>query len=453
VNFTNQKVLVVGLARSGLAAVRELVRLKAAVTATDLKPADQLPLNQIAGLPVELVLGGYPESVTGFDLVVTSPGVPLTAPPLKNAVKQGIPVWSELELAYRLMAGEIVAITGTNGKTTTTALAGNIFQKAGRPTVVAGNIGVPLVAEASKTTSEHISVVEVSSFQLEHIHRFRPRVAVILNLAPDHLDRHGTLENYRAVKARIFANQGPEDFTIINEEDPLLQGLAKKTAGRVLFFSSKHKLNSGVGVDNGLIVANLFGREEIICPVEDLFIPGPHNLENALAATAAALALGIDWRSVAQTLREFPGVSHRLERVAEINGVLYVNDSKGTNPDSTIKALASYDRGIVLIAGGRNKGNSFAELAREIKARVKGLVLVGEAKEEIRREMEKLGFANLVQVETFDEVVPRAARLAEPGDVVLLSPACASWDMFQNYEERGEAFKKQVEELAKSLPD
>lgn len=449
----NKKVLVVGIARSGVAVARFLVDKGAVVTLTDNKRPEQLQetLRELPAGKVEVMAGIYPV-VTGeaFDLLVVSPGVPLTIPPVQQAFAAQIPVLGELELAYRFAVSPVVAITGTNGKTTTTTLTGEIFKAAGFNTCVGGNIGLPLVLEVGKYGPQDVIVAEVSSFQLECIHDFKPRVGAILNFTPDHLDRHGTMESYMSAKARIFENQGQGDYTVLNYDDPEVRKLAGQTAGQVIFFSRQHKLDTGVFVQNGHIVAVTGENREQICPVQEIGIRGAHNLENALAATAATCVMGVSGEVIGRVLRTFAGVAHRMEFVAEVNGVKFVNDSKGTNPDAAIKALEAYDEPIVLIAGGRNKGSKFDEFAAVVKRKARTLVAIGECAEEIVAAVKLTGFDRIRRAASFEDAVKTAAREARPGDIVLLSPACASWDMFKNFEERGDLFKAVVGSLEKS---
>lgn len=449
-DWQGKKVTIIGMARSGLAAAKVLHGLGATVTIADNKPADQLgeALKQVSDLTLAVVTGGYPPVARQYtDLVVTSPGVPLTILPLRQALEEGIPVWSELELAYLLARGPVVAITGTNGKTTTTALVGQMFKDAGRPVVVGGNIGVPLVLEAQRAGKGDVLVAEVSSFQLECTHQFRPRVAVILNITPDHLDRHGSMEEYKKAKAKIFRQQTGEDFTVLNYDDHEVRQLAEETPGRVIFFSRRHMLEEGVCLIGGEVTVRLGGKQVAVARPTDLLIRGSHNLENTLAAVAAGWVMHLPADAMAYTLRTFPGVAHRMELVRQMGGVRYINDSKGTNPDASIKALEAYDEPLILIAGGRNKGSDFSPFARAIKERVKELVLVGEAAPDIRAAVEAVGYNHIHQAATFPEAVYTAAGLAVPGDIVLLSPACASWDMFNNYEERGDTFRQLVSSL------
>jgi len=448
-----KRILVVGAGKSGLAVLRFLAGKGAFAVLTDAKKPD-CPGGELAQLEDEgvvLSLGGYPEvGKETFDLVVMSPGVPLTEEPARAALANGIALIGELELAYSFTRAPIVAITGTNGKTTTTTLIGEIFKKTGRATLVGGNIGFPLVNEVERYGTDDIIVAEVSSFQLETTRSFKPRVAVVLNTPPDHLDRHGDMEGYIAAKARIFANQDPCDYTVLNYDDPLTAGLGAKTRGRKIYFSRRQELNSGVWVRSGKIVTNIDGYEEIVCGISELGIPGAHNLENALAAVAATKAVGVGSEAIASVLKEFKGVSHRLEFVAEIDGVKYINDSKGTNPDASIKALEAYDEPVVLIAGGKNKGSDFAELAGVIKKRARALVVLGQSAELIAAAARANGFDNIQKASDFKEAVILAHQAARPGEIVLLSPACASWDMFKCFEDRGDLFKEIIFDLKKS---
>ncbi|MDD3653331.1 MAG: UDP-N-acetylmuramoyl-L-alanine--D-glutamate ligase [Desulfotomaculaceae bacterium] len=445
--LAGKKILVVGAGRSGMAVSRFLIEKGASAVLTDSNnmTGQEAMLQQLTAAGVRLALGGNPEVNRGsFDLVVISPGVPLTADPARASIKNSIPVIGELELAYCFSRTPIVAITGTNGKTTTTALTGEIFQDAGHKTLVGGNIGLPLVTEVERYSPSDVIVAEVSSFQLETTCTFRPKVAVVLNITPDHLDRHGNMGNYIAAKARIFANQEQDDATVLNYDDPPTAALASKSRGKTVFFSRQAELNTGVCVKEGNIVAKLDGKLENICGVHELAIPGAHNLENALAAVAVAKIMGIASDSIASTLKNFKGVAHRLEFVAEINGVQYINDSKGTNPASSIKALEAYDKPIVLIAGGKNKGNDFGGFAEKIIERVRVLIVLGQCAGQIADAAKARGFNSILYASDFKEAVFLAHKSARTGDVVLLSPACASWDMFNNYEERGELFKKIV---------
>lgn len=446
-----KKVLIIGVAKSGIAVAHFLRAKGAQVVMTDAKTAEQLQ-ETLKGIDIEnmpLVLPGYPSMVgAGFDFVVISPGVPLTVPPVQEAMQMGVPVISELELAYRFCQAPFVAITGTNGKTTTTTLIGEILHKTNSQVFVGGNIGLPLITEVEQLTQSGVVVAEVSSFQLETTVDFKPKVSVILNITPDHLDRHGTLAKYTEAKAKILANQDSTDFTIINYDDPPTRALAEKSRGQVIFFSHLHKLEKGIYVDEDSIIVNLDGQKEKIMAVKDIGIRGAHNLENALAAVAAAWVMGVRSEPLAKVLHEFSGVVHRMEFVAEINGVRFINDSKGTNPDAAMKALDSYNEPVVLIAGGKNKGSDFDQFAQKIKAKTRALVLVGQCAEQIKEQVEKVGYNNIKMAQTFTQAVKMAAAEAQKGEVVLLSPACASWDMFNSYEERGDLFKEVVGQIA-----
>ncbi len=433
------RVLVVGAGVSGLAAANFLTAHGALVTLTDRMEERDLAEQLVQLNPgVALRAGGYPP-VEGFGLVVASPGVPPRETVLARARAAGIPLFGELELAFLFCPVPMVAVTGTNGKTTTSSLIGDISGLV-RPTLVGGNIGVPLVSRVEDLSRDSLVVAEVSSFQLASTVRFRPWVAVVLNLVPDHLDWHGSMTAYVAAKARILANQSGADTAVLNYDDPLCRDLRGKCRGRVLFFSTRTRLEQGAFVADGKVVFRSDGREERVADVSCLRIPGGHNLANALAAVAAARAAGIAPEAVARGLASFRGVRHRLETVAVIDGVRWVNDSKGTNPAAAGTALASFPGPIVLIAGGRNKGGNFDSFAAGVAQRVRWAILLGEAAPEIEAALKNRGFTALQRAESLEESVDLAARAAQPGDTVLLSPACASWDMFRNYEERGDRF-------------
>jgi len=447
-NYIEQKVLILGLGLSGEAAAEELLKKGAEVAVWDEK--DEKELKSSARLKtkgVEIFTGKNFPDLNRFSLVVTSPGIDSRHPLLEKAQKIGLPVLSELELGFRQLKGKLIAITGTNGKTTTTFLTAAILKQAGFSAFVAGNIGVPLIKVASFATAKDIVVAEVSSFQLEHVCQFHPHLAVFLNLTPDHLNRHQTMENYLKTKAKIFERQNQDDYAILNGDDPYVFSLAPSLRAKKIIFSRNRSFPGGVWLENETIVADLKGKAETICSIREINLFGPHNIENVLAATAAALVFDVKKEDIASALRNFQGVEHRLEKVLEKEGVLYVNDSKGTNVDSTLKALDSFERPLILIAGGKDKGSSFTELARKIKEKVKYLILLGETKGKIRKAVEEEGFEALEEVDTIEEAVKKAFFKAERGDVVLLSPACASWDMFNNYEERGKVFKEEVLKL------
>lgn len=441
-----QNVLVIGAARSGIASAEFLAKQGNHVVLTDMKqPLDIVGLELLG---VSFIWGRQPDvAELQPDYIVVSPGVPLTIPPIQYAKVHNIPVIGELELAYCHCSAPFVAITGTNGKTTTTTLTGELLKKTGKNVFVGGNIGVPLIRSVSDFTADDVVVAEVSSFQLETVAAFAPHLALMLNLTPDHLDRHGSIENYLACKANIFAKQTEQDYLILNYDDEMLRPLASQSSGKVLFFSQKHILQEGVYLENEYVMLNVDGIVFSICREDEIAIKGKHNLENAMGAILLAYLSGVSIEDIRSVLMTFPGVEHRLEPVRTINGVQYVNDSKGTNPDSTIKAIEAYKAPIVLILGGYNKGSDFGELAQLVKQRVKQVVVLGETKSMIAEALADAGFDAYVEVNTFEEAVYTAAQLAVPGDVVLLSPACASWDMFKSYEERGELFKQIVQKL------
>lgn len=448
-HLDDKNVLVVGAAKSGLAAAEFLLNKGATVTVTDAKSLKDLgtEVQKLVAAGVSLALDGQYPDVTNYHFVVVSPGVPLTSPPVANAMAANIPVIGELELSFRFAEAPVVAITGTNGKTTTTTLVGEILQRADIHTLVAGNIGVPLIQQVENYHANDVIVAEVSSFQLETIQTFRPHVAAILNITPDHLDRHHSMENYINAKAQVFSNQVPSDFTILNYDYPETAALAKQSMGRVIFFSSQHILEEGVFVQGDHIVVKIDGVTTEVFPVKSLNIPGQHNLENALAAVACTYVLGVSLDVLQRALSDFQGVPHRLETVAEINGVKYINDSKGTNPEASIKALEAFDAPIILIAGGMNKGSEFDQLAVAINKRVRRLILLGQHRAQIQQAVERIGFNDYIMVEDYAEAVQVAHREAKSGEVVLLSPACASWDMFTDYQQRGDLFRDLVNGL------
>jgi UDP-N-acetylmuramoylalanine--D-glutamate ligase len=442
-------VTVVGLARSGVAAARMLQAVGARVSGSDAKPMAQLPeeARGLTRLGVRVVANDAAGTgVAGAELVVVSPGVPLDAPQLARARAAGIPVIGEIELAWRGLEADTIAITGTNGKTTTTALTGALLGEQHRAVLVAGNIGTPLAGHVLTFPPDGIVVCEVSSFQLETTEAFHPRVAVVLNVTPDHLDRHRTFEAYLDAKARIFANQTAADCAVLNEDDEATRTLAGRTRADVLWFSRRRTLDHGVFVRDGWIAAKLNGHVETICPLSDVFLRGGHNVENVLAATACALWTGLAPEAIRRGIARFRGVPHRIELVRDLHGVHYYNDSKGTNVASTIKALESFAEPIVLIAGGVGKGQDFAPLAAAARGRVRQAVVLGQDGGKIAAALEAAGIA--VRSTVSIEAALHAARAAAaPGDVVLLSPACASFDMFDNFEHRGDVFRGLVQGL------
>lgn len=449
--WEQKKIIILGLARTGIAVAKTLSELGASVFLTEYKSETEFykEKEELEQKGVQVELGGHSlEWLDQAEMIVVSPGVSLEIPYLVEAKKRGIKIVSELELAWLFSPAPIIAITGTNGKTTTTSLMGEVMKTTGKQVVVGGNIGLPLISEVRKLNPEDIVVAEVSSFQLETTQDFCPKVSAILNITEDHLDRHKTLENYVEIKSKVFANQGKADFVVLNADDPLVAPLGEKSCAQVIFFSRQKKLPAGVYVKGEKIIKSWQGVEEEICNVSDIKIKGSHNLENALAAIAMSLALGIDKEDLVHTLQTFAGVEHRLEFVREKDGVKFYNDSKGTNPDAAVKALEAFTEKIILIAGGRDKGVSYKDFAAVIRKKAKEVILLGEATEKIQQAVIDTGFTNIHKVNSMEEAVQQGFQLAQWGDVVLLSPACASFDMFKNYEVRGEVFKQAVRDLA-----
>ena len=449
-SLAGRRVTVVGLARSGVAAARLLRAAGAEVVGTDTKPVDALG-REVAALRdsgVRLATGDdAARAFEGATLVVVSPGVPVDAPQLAPARAAGLPIIGELELGWRATEAETIAITGTNGKTTTTALTGALLAEQPRPVLVAGNIGTPLAASALTFARDGLVVAEVSSFQLETIETFHPRVAAVLNVTPDHLDRHGSFEAYVDAKARIFLNQDPSDGAVLNADDPAAAGLAARTRARVLWFSRRRALEPGVFVRDGWVAAKLNGHVEAICPLAEMQLRGQHNVENVLAATVCALWLGLGAAAIRRGIGRFRAVEHRIEFVRDLRGVQFFNDSKGTNVASTIKALESFDERVVLIAGGKGKGQDFAPLAETARGRVVHAVVIGEDGPKIAAALTAVGIP-VSAAPTMQAAIDGARAQAGHGGVVLLSPACASFDMFDNYEHRGDVFKKLVGALS-----
>lgn len=450
-DFKNKYVLILGLARSGSAAAIKLSNLGAHVTISDIKPretfknADALELKGI-----KLVFEGHPLTLLdNCDLLVLSPGIPSDIEIVTEAKKRNIPVISELELGYWFAASPIIAITGTNGKTTTTTLIGEILKNDGKRVTVAGNIGIPLVSEVEKTLENDYLVVEVSSFQLENILYFKPKISIILNITEDHLNRHKTLENYVNIKARIFENQTEEDYTILNYDDAVVRELARYAKSDVWFFSRKDVVRQGACIENDMIVIKNKGKTYPIAKVDEIGIKGSHNLENALAAACSTYLANSKVSSIAKTLKSFRGIEHRLEFVAEINGIKFINDSKATNPDAAQKAIEAVDGPIILIAGGYDKKSDYTDFVKSFDGKVKKLILIGETADVIENAAIKQGFLNVEKVNSLKEAVMCGYRAASCEDTVLLSPACASWDMFANFEERGRLFKEAVNSLKK----
>lgn len=450
-DLKGRHVTVVGLARSGAAAAQLLLREGAAVSVTDRRPAADLAewVSRVGPGDVRWLLGGHPdEAFRDAELIVLSPGVPLASPLLRAVRARGIPVWSELELASRFVSAPIVAITGSNGKSTTTALTGEMCRAAGRRTFVGGNLGTPLSEAAQAGEAWGEIVVEVSSFQLETVTTFHPAVAALLNVTPDHLDRYPDFRSYAAAKCRIFECQRREDAAVLNADDPVCRDPALTgtiVAKRMHFSRLAEPAGDAVWVDNNAIVYRLGERRGTVIALDQVRIAGVHNVENAMAAAAIALLRGIAPSAIAKVLAEFQGLEHRLEFVRERLGVTYINDSKGTNVGAVQKSLESFTRPVILIAGGVDKGGDFSTLRPVVMRRVKKAVLIGQARPQLRRAFE--GVTTVAEADGLEEAVRIASESAVAGDVVLLSPACASFDLFRDFEDRGRRFKTLVNAL------
>ncbi|MGA2168848.1 MAG: UDP-N-acetylmuramoyl-L-alanine--D-glutamate ligase [Terracidiphilus sp.] len=444
-----KKVLVVGLGKSGLAAALFLRRRGAHVTVSDVRSAEALAKDIPALLDEGIMVETGGHGLLTFrrqDLIVVSPGVPLNTPELAQVKSFGLPVIGELELAARFLKGRTLAITGSNGKTTTTALVGEILVKAGMPTLVGGNIGVPVVSLIDQSTDETWSVLEVSSFQLETTERFHPSIAVILNITPDHLDRHGSFENYARAKERIFAAQDERDCVVLNADNARAAEAAARSAAKVYWFSMEHPVAQGAWLEQGYLVYRPAedAVTEKVMRLKGIPLKGAHNVENVLAAVCAARLAGVPAEVIGQAIEGFQAVEHRLEYVATINGVEYYNDSKATNVDATAKAVASFFSGIHLILGGKDKGSDYTQLAQLLRARVRAVYTIGSAAAKIESQLR--GIVSILSCETLENAVSAAASAARPGEVVLLAPACSSFDQFENYEQRGRVFKELVSE-------
>lgn len=445
--YNGKKALVCGMARSGIAAAKLLNRLGARVTLQDMKKREEISADVLAleGEGIVLYTGANPDEIAcAQDLIVLSPGIPCDLPFIAAAEEAGIEVISEVELAYRLTPCPITAITGTNGKTTTTTLTGEIMKTAYSGTAVVGNIGIPYSEEVERLTEKDWVVAEISSFQMEKAKEFHPHISAVLNITPDHLNRHKTMDVYIAMKERVFAKQTAADFCILNHGDETCRKMADKTAAKVFFFDSSETLAEGIYLDGDAIEVRWGAINETLIHVDELQILGVHNYENVMAAAAMAICAGISLDAIRKVLKGFAGVAHRIEYVATVDGVDYYNDSKGTNVDASIRAVLAMKKPIVLIGGGYDKGSSFDEWTKLFPGRVKHLVLIGVTAPKVRASAEKFGFTAISDCETFAEAVDLCREKAEDGDCVLLSPACASWGMFDNYEQRGDMFKEQV---------
>lgn len=447
-DIAEKKVLVFGSGISGIAASRLLAKEKADVVLYDGNTSlnkEELKKQLGTGSRAEVILGGLPEELLGeLKLLVLSPGVPTDLPIINRMRDMGIPIWGEVELAYVFGKGDVLAITGTNGKTTTTALLGEIMKEYKDSVFVVGNIGNPYTEAVAYMTKDSVAVAEMSSFQLETTITFRPKVSAILNITPDHLNRHHTMEAYIAAKESIAQNQAAEDTCVLNYEDEVTRKFGENIAAKVLYFSSQSKLETGIYLEEGTIVYAVAGRQTKICSVSDLKLLGTHNYENVMAAVAMGISYGVPCDLIQKVICEFQGVEHRIEYVCEKNQVAYYNDSKGTNPDAAIKGIQAMNRKTVLIAGGYDKDSEYEEWIQSFDGKVKYLILLGATKEKIAEAAKKCGFEHVIFAESLKEAVEKAGELAEEHEAVLLSPACASWGMFKNYEERGDKFKEYV---------
>ena len=452
--FAGKKVAVVGLARSGVAAARLLQAAGAAVTVADGKEEKDLAgaLARLDRTAVQISLGpGYEKALAGTDLIVISPGVPTELDILVNARRNGTPVIGELELAWRFVRAPVLAVTGTNGKSTTVTLTGLLLKESGKRVFVGGNLGTPLSEAALETyQNPHAPgydylVVEVSSFQLETIRTFRPWTAALLNITPDHLDRYPSVTPYVTAKARIFENQTDQDYAVLNHDDSRVAEFEGKVRAHALGFSLRRPVQDGCSVQEDRLVVRLKGREATVCRLGDIRIPGAHNLANAMAAVTMGSVCGCPPEVMQRVLGTFPGLEHAMELVRDREGVRYINDSKGTNVDATLKALDSFDHPIILIAGGKDKGADFRKLREAVRRGVKHVILIGEAKAAIKQALE--GTSTLTDAASLRAALESASTLAQPGDIVLLSPACASFDMFADYQDRGRQFKALVNAL------
>ncbi len=446
----NKNVLVFGTGLSGIGAAKLLYRMGAIPVLYDGNPdVDPDAVREKLGEEkMRILTGELPSEVMDrLELAVLSPGVPTDLPIVMAMKERGILLWGEVELAYEYSKGDVLAITGTNGKTTTTSLLGEIMRHHKDSVFVVGNIGTPYTGAASATTEESVTVAEISSFQLETIDTFHPKVSAILNITPDHLNRHHTMEEYIRVKERITANQTEDDTCVLNYEDEVLREFGKTLRCRVLFFSSLRTLEKGVYLDHDRITYSDGKEKTVIFSTKELNLPGRHNHENVMAAAGMALSYGVPVEEIRTVVSRFQAVEHRIEFVTEKRGVVFYNDSKGTNPDAAIKGIQAMDRPTMLIAGGYDKDSSYEEWISSFEGKVKYLVLMGATRDKIAEAARRCGFDRILFADTLEEAVKICADYAKPGDAVLLSPACASWDMFPSYEVRGRMFKEYVNKL------
>ena len=443
----NKNILVIGLGISGISTIKALNRLGAVIWVTDTKKEEELQqiLSALDGIPMMKHLGVNDMDLSNIDLIVKSPGVPPFIPMIQKAIDEGIEVISDIELSYRLeISDNFIAITGTNGKTTTTSLVGEVLKAANFKTHIVGNIGRGILAELIDSKKEDIFLIEASSFQLEHTKYFKPKISLILNLAPDHIDWHGTYENYIDSKKKIFKNQDKNDFIVLNYDDPILRSLKDEIIGNIIWFSTNENLDQGIYIEDKDIVIKKDKRIIKFMSTDEVQILGGHNLQNVLGCIGICISLGVDLDIIKNAISNFKGVEHRLEFVAEKKGIKFYNDSKGTNPEASIKAIEAIPSPIILIAGGYDKYSNFDDFIGLFKDKVKAAILLGETKHKIKESADKYNFKDYYMVETLDEAVELAYKLGDKGDHILLSPACASWDMFSSFEERGRVFKEAV---------
>lgn len=451
-DLTGKKVIVMGAGISGIAAVRLLLDVGAVpVLFDENEKLDRAKVTgQLEGKEIEIVTGTLPkEFMESAVLLVMSPGIPVDTPFVEQFRKAEIPVWGEIELAYQYAKGDVIAITGTNGKTTTTALTGKIMEDYYGKAYVVGNIGAPYTAAALDTKDGEVTVAEISSFQLETIHHFHPRISAILNITPDHLNRHHTMENYVECKEAVARNQTSGDVCVLNYENEYTRAFAERCPAKVVFFSSGQRLEEGIYLQGEDIMYADGGNPRKLLNIHEMKLLGLHNVENVMAAIGMALAYGVPEQSVIKSVKEFTAVEHRIEYVATVRGVDYYNDSKGTNPDAAIKGIRAMNRKTVLIGGGYDKDSSYDEWIESFDGKVSWLVLLGQTREKIADCARAHGFRNIIMTDSLEEAVRVSASKAGAGEAVLLSPACASWGMFTNYEERGRMFKELVKKLEK----
>lgn len=446
-HLTGEKILVVGLARSGVAAAEFLVARGARVTVNDARPESELQqATDLRAKGIEVIGGGHPQELfEKADLIVVSPGVPLALEPFRRARVAGVQIISEIELASRFLRGKLIGITGSNGKTTTTTLIGELLKDAGFPTQVGGNIGTPLISLVETSRDGGLTVAELSSFQLEAVEQLHVNVALLLNITPDHLDRYDSMADYAAAKANIFRNQTPEDIAVLNADNDWSARMNAKTEARAVYFSRLRELDEGIFLRGHEIIERSTGGQRVLLNRADIHLPGDHNVENVMAALAAGIACGASVDSMRETVRNFKGVEHRLEFVAEINGVRFYNDSKATNVDAAIKCLEAFSSGVIVILGGKDKGGDYLPLAPLVRERCEHVILIGAAADKIAAALD--GTKPLHRAATMQEAVKLGVELGRRGDTVLLAPACASFDMFDNYEHRGRVFKEAVRSL------